>query len=207
MADQRYAGNLLALQWLLIPGLSSSEQSFICCDMAGYLFIWKQLVHYNIDNPPESLFWNNKSPECKQCHSQSNTAFLYKITYKIVKPSGYDMLNFSLNLKMSALYVLRGMNLITTVFADGLASNGYEPPASTMLTDFSMLSDYVSPKWLTRSHDILRHLECQRIEAETNGRLFTGDVIECIFLNEDVWIVIKISLELVPKGSIYNNPH
>ena len=32
------------------------------------------------------------------------------------------------------------------------------------------------------------------------------DIFKCIFLNENVWIPIKISLKFVPKGPINNNP-
>ena len=46
----------------------------------------------------------------------------------------------------------------------------------------------------------------QHIEAETNGRHFAYDISKCIFLNENVWIPIKISLKFVPKGQINNNP-
>ena len=44
------------------------------------------------------------------------------------------------------------------------------------------------------------------IEAETNGSHFAGDIFKCIFLNENVWIRIKISLKFVPKGPINNIP-
>ena len=33
-----------------------------------------------------------------------------------------------------------------------------------------------------------------------NGHHFTDDIFKCIFLNENVWISIKISLNFVPKG-------
>ena len=39
-----------------------------------------------------------------------------------------------------------------------------------------------------------------------NGRHFADDMFKCIFLNENVWIPIEISLKFVPKGSINNNP-
>ena len=39
-----------------------------------------------------------------------------------------------------------------------------------------------------------------------NGRHFAGDMFNCIFLNENIWIPIEISLKFVPKGSINNNP-
>ena len=39
-----------------------------------------------------------------------------------------------------------------------------------------------------------------------NGRHFTYNIFKCIFLNENVWISIKISLKVVPKGLINNIP-
>ena len=37
-----------------------------------------------------------------------------------------------------------------------------------------------------------------------NGRHFADDIFKCIFLNENVWISIKISFDFVPKGPINN---
>ena len=37
-----------------------------------------------------------------------------------------------------------------------------------------------------------------------NGRHFPDDIFKCIFLNENVWILIKISLKFVPKGPVNN---
>ena len=39
-----------------------------------------------------------------------------------------------------------------------------------------------------------------------NGRHFADDTFKCIFFNENVWILIKISLKFVPKGLINNIP-
>ena len=44
------------------------------------------------------------------------------------------------------------------------------------------------------------------IDAETNERHFADAIFKCIFLNENVWIWIKISLKFVPKGPINNIP-
>ena len=41
---------------------------------------------------------------------------------------------------------------------------------------------------------------------EKNGRHFADDIFKRIFLNENIWIPVKISLKFVPKGSIYNIP-
>ena len=39
-----------------------------------------------------------------------------------------------------------------------------------------------------------------------NGCHFTDDIFKCIFSNQKVWILIKISLKFVLKGPIKNNP-
>ena len=39
-----------------------------------------------------------------------------------------------------------------------------------------------------------------------NGRHFADDIFMCIFVNEKVYIMIKISLKFVPKGQIDNKP-
>ena len=38
------------------------------------------------------------------------------------------------------------------------------------------------------------------------GRHFPDDIFNCILLNENVWISIKISLKFVPKDPINNIP-
>ena len=44
------------------------------------------------------------------------------------------------------------------------------------------------------------------LRPRQNGRHFPDDIFKCIFLDENVWIPIDISLMFVPRGSIYNNP-
>ena len=39
-----------------------------------------------------------------------------------------------------------------------------------------------------------------------NGRNFADDIFKCIFLNENIWISIKMSLKFVPMGSFNNIP-
>ena len=58
---------------------------------------------------------------------------------------------------------------------------------------------FVDPQALTVTLERVR-----LIEAETNGRHFPDDIFKCIFLNENVFISIKISLKFVPKGQINN---
>ena len=49
-------------------------------------------------------------------------------------------------------------------------------------------------------------ISCQHIEAETKWTPFRRRLLKCIFLNENVWIPIKISLKFVPMGPINNIP-
>ena len=39
-----------------------------------------------------------------------------------------------------------------------------------------------------------------------NGRHFPDDILKWIFLNENAWILIEISLKIVPRGPINNIP-
>ena len=44
------------------------------------------------------------------------------------------------------------------------------------------------------------------LRPRQNGRHFPDDIFKWIFLNENVWILIEISLKFVPKGQINNIP-
>ena len=60
---------------------------------------------------------------------------------------------------------------------------------------------------LTTIHKLKCHEVCTiawNDNLATNGRHFPDDSFTCIFVNENVWISIKISLMYVPKGPINN---
>ena len=42
------------------------------------------------------------------------------------------------------------------------------------------------------------------LRPRQDGRYFADDVLKCIFLNENVWISLKIPLKFVPRGPINN---
>ena len=44
------------------------------------------------------------------------------------------------------------------------------------------------------------------LRPRQNGRHFADDSFKCIFLNENVWILLQISLKFVPMGSINTFP-
>ena len=45
-----------------------------------------------------------------------------------------------------------------------------------------------------------------KLRLRQNGRHLPDDMFKYTFLNENVWISIKISLKFVPKGAINNIP-
>ena len=53
---------------------------------------------------------------------------------------------------------------------------------------------------------LFRSQGVKTLRPRQNGRHFADDIFKCIFLNENAWILIKISLKFVPKGSINNIP-
>ena len=55
------------------------------------------------------------------------------------------------------------------------------------------------------SYQTLRTL-LNTLRPRQDGRHFADDILKCIFLNENVWIPIEISLKFVPKGPIDNIP-
>ena len=44
------------------------------------------------------------------------------------------------------------------------------------------------------------------LRPRQNGCHFTDDIFKCLFVNENIWISIKISLQFVPKGPMNNIP-
>ena len=70
-------------------------------------------------------------------------------------------------------------------------------------------SHYLNQCW-SRSlspNDIITRPQCvNTLRPRQNGRHFADDIFKCIFLNENVWIPIKISLKFVPQGPINKIP-
>ena len=56
------------------------------------------------------------------------------------------------------------------------------------------------------SHRRLMLTDVKLLRPKQNGRHFPEDIFKWIFLNDNVWISINISLKFVPKGPINNIP-
>ena len=60
--------------------------------------------------------------------------------------------------------------------------------------------------WWPWSYDVIWPQCINPLRPRQNGRHFPDDTLNCIFLNENVRISIKISLKFAPKGPINNIP-
>ena len=58
----------------------------------------------------------------------------------------------------------------------------------------------------TNAHSIHIQYTVNTLRPRQNGRHFADDIFKCTFLNENVWILIKITLRFVPQGPINNIP-
>ena len=65
----------------------------------------------------------------------------------------------------------------------------------------------VNPTTTTRSEFFMLCLfSVNTLRPRQDGCLFPDDILKLIFLNQNVWISIRISLTFVPKGPINNIP-
>ena len=60
---------------------------------------------------------------------------------------------------------------------------------------------YVWVKWTGSSLALLTHWDQDKMAAT-----LADDIFKCIFLIENVWILIRISLKFVPEVPIYHKP-
>ena len=69
-----------------------------------------------------------------------------------------------------------------------------------------ILYHFSTPKWCRYLKLKARTCLFNTSRPRQDGRHFADDIFKCIFMNENVWIPIKISLKFVPKGPINNIP-
>ena len=98
------------------------------------------------------------------------------------------------NIKVPRHWLLRGNPPVTDGFPSQRASN----------------AENVSTWWHHHAGSSLEETKASHLfntlRLRQNGRHFPDDIFKWIFLNENVWILIKISLKFVPQGPIKNIP-
>ena len=70
----------------------------------------------------------------------------------------------------------------------------------------SIINLYIYLFYSKRYVSVTYGVTVNTLRPRQNGRHFADDTFKCLFLNENIWIPIKISLKIVPKGSINNIP-
>ena len=68
----------------------------------------------------------------------------------------------------------------------------------------AMPANGLTPKGARPSTDTMKLVNTLRLKQD--GHPFPDDNFKCIFLNENIWILIKITLNFVPSGKINNIP-
>ena len=73
---------------------------------------------------------------------------------------------------------------------------------------FFICSDltYRGRVWWKGSHGFRSRTVANSLRPRQNGRHFPDDILKCIFLNENIWISLTISLKCVRKVRINNIP-
>ena len=105
--------------------------------------------------------------------------------------------------------------IIQTVFKESLVMDIYWFFVQTNLDKYITIKKYsfaietsqknynaYTPIW----HIWFAYNHVNTLRPRQNGRHFPDDIFKCIFLNENVWITIKISLKFVPKFPINDIP-
>ena len=99
--------------------------------------------------------------------------------------------------------------LATSHIFDGSEQERRNSRALAIKLRFSCTNSSISPDIDRDYWPIIAPLgdnEFNTLRPRQNGRRFADDIFKCIFLNENVWIPIKISLKFVPQGPINNIP-
>ena len=63
--------------------------------------------------------------------------------------------------------------------------------------------------WCVTTHVLVRsscYHHIKTLRPRQDGCQFPDDIFKCIFINENIWILIEISLKFVPKGPINKIP-
>ena len=87
------------------------------------------------------------------------------------------------------------LQVIHNVHCNGMTPNRQQ--ASTLTSDDKIQSCHMAS---------LGDNELNTLKLGKVGRHFPDDIFKCILLNENVFILIKISLKFIPKGPINNIP-
>ena len=99
--------------------------------------------------------------------------------------------------------------MVTEIWFNAGSDNGLMPDITMPLPE-AMLTNHqwglVAFTGGQFHQDMLKISILKTLRLRQNGHLLPDDIFKCIFLNENVWILIKISLKFVPMGPCNHIP-
>ena len=135
--------------------------------------------------------------------------------------------NVWISTKISLKFVPEGPinNIPALVQIMAWRRSGDKPLSEPMMVSLPTHICVTRPQWVKLNHSLISSMEfsilvrqhlyiesergCQWVNTlrpRENGRHFPDDIFKWIFLNDNVWISINISLKFVPRGPINNIP-
>ena len=100
-------------------------------------------------------------------------------------------------------YCWASMGFLYDVWGVGWSGDGQEMGGKL---EGCITCPWIEARWRNNASRCI-HASCvNTFRPRQNGRHFADDIFKCIFKNENVWILIEISLKFVPKGPINNIP-
>ena len=92
--------------------------------------------------------------------------------------------------------------------------SAHDPSANVAGTFTNLMHTHITPHVIVCAYESTHFPRYQNytgnqldtLRPRQNDRLFPDDIFKCIFLNENVWISLMISLKFVPKVPINNIP-
>ena len=105
------------------------------------------------------------------------------------------------NRHRKAWNTLESSSIMFTLVIIGIPSTGKYSGVTKFGNIGPLIARFMGPTWGPPRSDMLIHLLLDKMTA-----ILADDNFKCIFLNEDDWIPIRISLKFVPRSAIDNKP-
>ena len=166
-----------------------------------HLTHWGRVTHICVSDLTSIGSDNGLSPGRRQAIIRNNAGIL------LIRPLGT---NFSELLVEILIFSFKKMRLKVSSAKRRPFCLGLNEFKSVMLFRRAQGNEYKSMA-LIEAQTCVVHINkgihrINSLRPRLNRRPFADDIFKSIFLNENVWISIKISLKFVPKGPINNIP-
>ena len=131
----------------------------------------------------------------------------YTVVFSIISRDGDGKVSLNFSSKMTRTYLSRTQSIPSLLMPWCLTSPGHKQPWYWASSHGIFCFQTTDGHWgLRKIAHILLTTFFNTLRPRRNGHHFADDIFKCIFLNENISISIKISLQFVPKCPINNIP-